>query len=179
MQSIRSFEHHMPLIDDSAYIDPYSQVIGQVEIAKDSSVWPGAVVRGDVNHITIGEATNIQDNSMLHVTHDGPYTPGGRPLIIGEGNTIGHQVCLHACTIENFCLVGIGSLILDDVTIESYTMVGAGSLVAPGKHLEGGYLWLGRPAKRVRKLTKQECAQLEYSAQHYVRLKERYKRMPR
>jgi carbonic anhydrase/acetyltransferase-like protein (isoleucine patch superfamily) len=133
-----------------------------------------AVIRGDVNFITIGDACSVQDGAILHVTHDGPYTPGGKPLIIGKGNTIGHQAVLHACTVGDYCLIGMGSIILDGVYIENHVMLGAGSLVPPGKRLESGYLYLGNPAKVIRKLTVQENEQLVYSADHYVRLKNKY-----
>ncbi|TNG01915.1 MAG: gamma carbonic anhydrase family protein [Gammaproteobacteria bacterium] len=141
----------------------------------DSSIWPMSVARGDINSIRIGERTNIQDGSILHVTHDGPYKPGGSPLIIGNDVTVGHHVTLHACTVEDLCLIGMGSIILDDAVIRHGAMLGAGSLVNPGKEIEGGYLWLGRPARRVRELSDREKAYLEYSARHYVKLKDRHK----
>lgn len=127
-----------------------------------------------MNSIKIGNSCSIQDGAILHVTHDGPYTSGGQPLILGQGITIGHQAVLHGCIIDDFCLIGMGALILDAVHIPHHVMVGAGSLVAPGKVLESGYLYLGNPAKAVRKLTEQELEMLEYSAQHYVRLKDKH-----
>ena len=133
-----------------------------------------AVVRGDVNSISVGARTNVQDGSVLHVTHDGPYSPGGRELIIGADVTIGHRAILHACTIGDASLVGMGAIILDDVVTEDFVIIGAGSIVPPGKRLEGGYLWLGNPVRRVRPLTLPEREQFEYSALHYVRLKDRY-----
>ena len=133
-----------------------------------------AVIRGDVNSITIGPACSIQDGAVLHVTHDGPYSPGGRPLILGRGITIGHHAVLHACTIDDYCLIGMGVLLLDAVHVQHHVMVAAGSIVPPGKVLESGYLYLGNPAKKHRKLTDEELEQLEYSAAHYVRLKDRY-----
>ena len=149
-------------------------VIGDVTLGDDVSVWPMAVIRGDVHHITIGNACSIQDGAILHVTHDGPYTVGGKPLILGQGVTVGHQAVLHGCTVDDYCLIGMGSLVLDAVHVKKHVMIGAGSVVTPGKILESGYLYLGNPARAVRQLTSQEIEQLEYSAQHYVRLKNRY-----
>ncbi len=172
--SIRTFQHHSPQISESAYIDPDAIIIGKVSIGAESSVWPNAVIRGDVNHIHIGKGSNIQDGSVLHCTHDGPYTPGGTPLMIGDNNTIGHLCMLHAATIENNCLIGMNTTILDRALIKSHTLIGAGSLVPPGKQLESGYLWLGNPIKKIRLLTKDELDNLEYSAKHYIKLRSRY-----
>lgn len=171
---IRPFENTVPKIADGVYIDEAALVIGDVEIGEDSSVWPMCVVRGDINHIRIGSSTNIQDGSILHVTHDSEYKPGGSPLIIGNEVTVGHQATLHACTVEDQCLIGMGSIVLDDAVIGAGAMLGAGSVVNPGKHIEGGYLWLGRPARRVRELTEKEKAYLKYSAAHYVKLQRRH-----
>lgn len=173
-QSIRPFQNTYPLLGNRVYIDPQSSVIGRVTLGHDVSVWPMAVIRGDVNIIDIGEATNVQDGAILHVTHDGPYTPGGQPLIIGKGVTIGHQAVLHGCQIEDYCLIGMSTLILDRVHVESKVIIGAGSLVPPGKRLESGYLYLGNPARAVRRLTEKELEHLVYSAEHYVRLKDHY-----
>lgn len=173
-EKLRCFENHSPRLGKKVYIDPSAAVIGEVDIGDDSSVWPMAVIRGDVNSISIGSSCSIQDGAVLHVTHDGPYTPGGRPLILGKGITVGHQAVLHACTIEDYCLIGMGALILDNVHIEHHVMVAAGSLIPPNKRLESGYLYLGNPAKALRKLTEKELEHLEYSAAHYVRLKDRY-----
>ena len=170
----RAFENTIPRLGKDVYIDPKAVVIGDVVIGDDSSVWPMAVIRGDVNSICIGSSCSIQDGAILHVTHDGPYTPGGRALILGNGITVGHQAVLHACTIEDYCLIGMGALILDNVHIEHHVMVAAGSVVAPGKRLESGYLYLGNPAKAVRTLSAKELEQLNYSAEHYVRIKNRY-----
>ena len=172
--SIRSFQGKSPSIGQRVFIDPTSVVIGDVFLGDDVSIWPMAVIRGDVNSIKIGNACSIQDGAVLHVTHEGPYTAGGQPLILGQGITIGHQAVLHGCRVDDFCLIGMGALILDAVHIEHHVMVAAGSVVTPGKKLESGYLYLGNPAKAIRKLTAQEIERLEYSAQHYVRLKENY-----
>jgi len=172
--NIRSFESHTPQIADAAWVDKTAVIIGDVSIASQASIWPMSVVHGDVHRITIGAASNIQDGSVLHVSHDSVYLPGGLPLVIGERVTVGHQAILHACTIGDGCFIGMGARILDGAVLEPGAMVGAGSLVPPGKRLEGGCLWVGSPARRVRALSEQEREFLEYSAQHYVRLAGRH-----
>ena len=172
--TIRNFKEHKPQISSCAYIDDAATVIGKVTIGKQSSVWPNVVIRGDVNNITIGENTNVQDGSILHCTHDGPYTPGGQPLVIGHNNTIGHMVMLHGATIKDNCLIGMNAVLLDGCHIESNTMIAAGSLVPQGKRLEGGFLWLGQPVRKARKLSQQELDNLSYSAQHYIKLAKDY-----
>lgn len=172
--SVRAFLHHHPKIDDDVYIDEDATVIGQVELSSGVSIWPRAVLRGDVNSITVGPRTNIQDLAMLHCTHDGPYTPGGQPLIIGCDVTIGHQACLHGCTLQDRILVGMGATILDGAQIESDVIIAAGALVASGKRLDSGYLYVGSPAKQARALTEKEIAHLLYSATHYQRLAKAY-----
>lgn len=175
---IRSYLEYTPSIAPSAYISPEAVIIGQVEIGEEASIWSMAVARGDVHRIEIGARSNVQDNATLHVTHDSKYCVGGRPLIIGENVTIGHQVTLHACTIEDYCLIGIGAIVLDGAILKPYTLLGAGSLVPPNKVLESGYLWLGNPAKKVRTLTDEELEYLRYSAAHYVRLANKHKQNP-
>ncbi len=172
--SIRPFEGQLPELGDGVYIDPDAIVIGRVSIGADSSVWPGTVIRGDINTISIGTGTNIQDGSVLHVTHDSDYAPGGYALSIGDEVTVGHQAMLHACRIGNRCLIGMSSIVLDGAVIEDNVVLGAGALVSPRKRLESGYLYLGQPARRARKLTDEELDYLGYSAAHYVRLKQRY-----
>ncbi len=172
---VRPYKDIMPTIADSAYVDPQSSVIGDVVIGEDSSVWPMAAIRGDVNTIRIGARTNIQDGSVLHVTHPGgPLAPDGFSLTVGDDVTVGHNVVLHACTVEDFCLIGMGSVVLDGAVIRKGAMVGAGSVVSPGKELEGGYLYLGAPAKKVRELSQKEKDYLSYSSKHYVALKNDY-----
>lgn len=171
---IRSYRGLLPRLHERVYIDEAARVIGDVELGEDCSVWPFAVLRGDVNRIRIGARSNIQDGSILHVTHDGPYTPGGVPLLIGEEVTIGHGVILHACTIGDRCLIGMGARILDKAVLEDEVFVAAGSIVAPGKRLESGYLYRGSPAVQARPLTESERANLKYSAEHYVRVKNHY-----
>ena len=172
--TIRKFEKFTPRVAESAFVDESALVTGNVVIGADSSIWPMCSVRGDIHSIQIGERSNIQDGSILHVTHDSEFAPGGNALSIGSDVTVGHNAVVHACTVENLCLIGMGSVLLDGAVVRSGAIVGAGSLVSPGKELEGGYLWLGSPAKRVRELTDKEKAFLEYSAAHYVDLKNRH-----
>ncbi len=171
---IRTFEGITPVIAASTFIDEMAVVIGNVSIGEDSSVWPAAVIRGDVNTITIGSRTSIQDGSVLHVNHDDEYNPGGDPLHVGSNVTVGHKVMLHGCTIQDRCLIGMSSTILDKAVVESNTIIGAGSLVSPGKVLESGYLYVGTPARQVRKLTAEELAYLDVAAEHYVRVKSKH-----
>jgi len=172
--AIRAFQRVLPTLGEHVFIDESAQVIGQVQLADDVSIWPLAVVRGDVNRIRIGARTNIQDNSVLHVTHDGRYSPGGSPLDIGADVTVGHGVILHACTIEDACLIGMGSVVLDKAVIGKHSLIGAGAVVAPGKVVEPGSLWVGNPARFVRKLTEAEIESLYYSAENYRKLKNDY-----
>ena len=172
--TIRTFEQYTPRIAGSAFVDDSAVVTGNVVVGADSSVWPVCSVRGDIHSIRIGERTNIQDGSILHVTHDSEFAPGGNALSIGSDVTVGHSAVVHACTIEDLCLIGMGSVLLDGAVVKSGAIIGAGSLVPPGRELEGGYLWLGSPVKRVRELTDNEKAFLQYSAAHYVDLKNRH-----
>jgi len=172
--TVRQFEGTTPRIHPSSRVDPLALVLGDVTMDEDASIWPMAVARGDVQRIEIGARTNIQDACILHVSHDSIYTPGGTPLVIGQDITVGHKAVLHACTVEDGCFIGIGSVILDGAKIGSRAMLGAGVLVPPGKMLEGGYLWLGQPARRVRALTDDELEYMAYSARHYVKLKNRH-----
>ncbi len=172
--NIRSYLEHTPQVDNSCYIDSMAVVIGDVHLAENVSVWPFAVVRGDVNSIRIGKNSNVQDHCMLHVSHKKADKPEGSPLIIGEDVTIGHHVILHGCTIGNRVLVGIKTVILDDVIIEDDVMIGAGSLVPPRKRLESGYLHVGSPVQKVRPLTDKEKEFLPYSARHYVKVANNY-----
>jgi carbonic anhydrase/acetyltransferase-like protein (isoleucine patch superfamily) len=174
--ALRVFEGRAPRVGPRAYVDESALVVGDVALGEDSSVWPGVVVRGDIHSIRVGARTNIQDGSVLHVTHDNPFSPGGHPLLVGAEVTVGHRVVLHGCTIEDRCLIGMGSIVMDGACIRAGVILGAGSLVPPGKDLAGGRLWLGRPARPVRQLTADEIAYLAYVAEHYVQLKERHAR---
>jgi carbonic anhydrase/acetyltransferase-like protein (isoleucine patch superfamily) len=172
--TISSYLNTMPVLGERVYLHPSCQVIGDVVIGDDSSVWCNTVLRGDVNSIRIGRGSNIQDLTMGHVSHKSASQPEGSPLIIGDYVTVGHSVILHGCTIGNECLIGMGSLIMDDVVIPDRVMIGAGSLVSPGKALESGMLYMGRPAKAVRALTEEEIAYLRYSADNYIHGKDNY-----
>jgi carbonic anhydrase/acetyltransferase-like protein (isoleucine patch superfamily) len=177
MSKLRRFESHYPQVAEDVYIDDSAVVIGDVGIASQASVWPMCVLRGDMHRIRIGARSNIQDGSVLHVSHDSYYLPGGRPLIIGEAVTVGHKVLLHGCEIADSCFIGMGSIILDGAVIEPQTMLGAGSLVPQGRKLEGGYLWLGQPVRRVRRLSEREIGIIEYNADHYVETARRHLRL--
>lgn len=170
-------EHYLdtfPVIGDRVYLHSSCQVIGDVKIGDDSSIWCNTVLRGDVNRIQIGRCSNVQDLTMGHVSHKTADKPEGSPLIIGDYVTVGHSVILHGCTIGNECLIGMGSIIMDNAVIPDRVMIGAGSLVSPNKKLESGMLYMGRPAKAVRALTEEEIAYLKYSAEHYMRVKNNY-----
>ena len=172
--SLRPFNSILPTLGQRVFVDPSAQLVGDIMLDDDVSIWPLAAARGDVNRIRIGARSNIQDNSVLHVTHDGRYTPGGAPLLIGADVTVGHGVILHACTVEDACLIGMGSVVLDKAVIGKHSLIGAGAVVSPGKVVEPGSLWLGNPARFVRKLTDAEIESLYYSAQNYCKLKDEY-----
>jgi len=172
--NIRTYKGVRPQLGERVMIDSTSVVIGNVVLADDVGVWPLVVIRGDVNHVSIGKRTNIQDGSVLHLTHKSTTNPQGHPLIIGEDVTVGHKAMLHGCTIGNRVLVGMGAILLDGVVVEDDVMIGAGSLVSPGKRLESGFLYLGSPAKKIRPLTKEETDGLLYSASNYVNWKNDY-----
>jgi carbonic anhydrase/acetyltransferase-like protein (isoleucine patch superfamily) len=175
MPKLRHFETAYPEIADDAYVDDSAVVIGDVSIASEASIWPLCAIRGDVNRIRIGAKSNIQDASVLHVSHDSFYMPGGSPLIIGEAVTVGHKVLLHGCEVADNCFIGMGAIILDGAVVEPQTMLGAGALVPQGKTLQGGYLWLGQPARRVRPLRDEEIEIMAYNAEHYVKLAQRHR----
>ena len=170
---IRNFKKFTPNLGKSVYVDVQASVIGDVVIGNDSSVWPQTVIRGDINPIRIGDRTNIQDGSVVHVTHSSKYSQGFE-CNIGSDVTIGHGCIIHACSISDMCLIGMGSVILDGVNIPSNVMIGAKSLVSSGKQLESGYLYLGSPCKKIRPLKDSELEFLKYSALHYVNIKNDY-----
>lgn len=173
--SIRSYLDYRPQLAEGVFIDDSAVVIGRVSLGKDVSVWPLTTLRGDVNYIEIGDRSNIQDGSTLHVTSPTSTSePEGFPLIVGRDVTVGHNVVLHGCRVGNECLVGMGSTILDGAVIEDRVMIGAGSLVSPGKVLESGGLYLGNPARRVRDLKPEELEFFKYSAEHYAVLKDKH-----
>jgi carbonic anhydrase/acetyltransferase-like protein (isoleucine patch superfamily) len=174
MNHLRSFKGVIPTLGERTYVDPAATVIGDVVLGDDVSIWPNAVLRGDVHYIRIGARSNVQDGTVIHVTHDGPYSPGGFPTIVGEGVTIGHAAVIHACTIEDYCLIGMHATVLDGAVIKKYGFVAAGSVIPPGKIVGERELWVGNPARCMRQLSDQQIEQLHYSADHYVRLKDVY-----
>lgn len=176
MTNLRTYRGVLPRLGARVYVDPDATVIGNVELGDDVSIWPGAVLRGDVEKIRIGARSNVQDGAVLHVTHDGPYSPGGFPCIVGADVTIGHAAVVHACTIEDCCLIGMHATVLDGAVVKRHAFVGAGALVAPGKVVGEGELWVGNPARCVRNLSDAEIEALRYSARHYVELKDDYPR---
>ncbi|WP_270222702.1 gamma carbonic anhydrase family protein [Kosakonia cowanii] len=171
---LRPYKDLFPTIGQRVMVDPTSVVVGDVRMAEDVGIWPLVVIRGDVNYVEIGARTNIQDGSVLHVTHKSSYNPEGNPLLIGEDVTVGHKVMLHGCIIGHRVLVGMGSIVLDGAVIEDEVMIGAGSLVPQNKRLQSGYLYLGSPVKQIRPLTEAEIEGLRYSANNYVKWKDEY-----
>jgi carbonic anhydrase/acetyltransferase-like protein (isoleucine patch superfamily) len=161
-----------PALGERVFVDSSAVVLGDVQLGDDSSVWPMAVVRGDMHRIRIGARSSVQDGSVLHITHAGPYNPEGYPLLIGDEVTIGHNVTLHGCTLGNRILVGMGSIVMDGAVVEDEVVIGAGSLVPPGKRLVSGYLYVGSPVKQARPLSDKERAYFSYSAGNYVNLKD-------
>ncbi|MDF3863299.1 gamma carbonic anhydrase family protein [Pseudomonas denitrificans (nom. rej.)] len=172
--TIRTYQGKTPFLGDRVFVDASAVVIGDVEIGADSSVWPLVTIRGDMHRIRIGARTSVQDGSVLHITHAGPFNPDGFPLTIGDEVTIGHKVLLHGCTIGSRILVGMGSIVMDGAVIEDEVILGAGSLVPPGKTLESGFLYVGSPVKKARPLTDKERAFFSYTAGNYVKLKDQH-----
>jgi carbonic anhydrase/acetyltransferase-like protein (isoleucine patch superfamily) len=172
--NLRPYRDWLPALGARVFVDPAATVIGRVTIGDDSSIWPGAVLRGDVNFIRIGARTSIQDGSILHVASDRLAGEGGIPLLVGEDVTVGHRVILHACTIGRRCLIGMGAILMDGATVGDDSIIGAGSLVPAGKRIPPRTLWVGSPARQARPLTEREIGYLAESAAHYVALKDDY-----
>ena len=166
---IRPYRGRLPKFPPSAYIDPDAILIGDITIGEHSSVWPGVVIRGDVNYLRIGSRTNIQDGSVCHVMRD------THPLILGDNVTVGHGAVLHGCTIESRCLIGMGSIILNGAKIGSGSIVAAGTLVPEGTEVPPGSLFMGHPGKFRRALTADDQRSIDDYAQRYVEYKETYK----
>jgi carbonic anhydrase/acetyltransferase-like protein (isoleucine patch superfamily) len=174
MTAIRPYQDTSPQLGERVFVDPSSVVLGDVVLGDDCSVWPMTTIRGDMHRIRIGDRCSIQDGSVLHITHAGPYNPDGFPLIIGDDVTIGHKALLHGCTIQDRILIGMGAIVMDGALIESEVILAAGSIVPPGKVLKSGYLYRGSPAKEARPLTEQEISFFTYTAANYVRLKDKH-----
>lgn len=174
MKNLKSYKGITPTLGKGVYIEESAVLYGEVSLADDVSIWPLVAARGDVNTITIGARSNIQDGSVLHVTRKSASNPNGNPLIIGEDVTVGHKAMLHGCELGDRILVGMGSVVMDGVIVEDDVIIGAGSVVPPNKRLEAGHLYVGNPAKLARPLKESELAFLKVSADNYVRLKNEY-----
>jgi len=172
--NIRAYLHFEPKLGARVMIDPSAVVLGDIELGDDVSIWPHCAVRGDMHKIRIGDRSNIQDGSVLHITHASDFNPAGWPLVIGNDVTVGHRVTLHGCTLGNFILVGMGAIIMDGAVVEDEVMIAAGTLVTPGKRLESGYLYAGSPVRQMRPLKDSERKFLRYSAQNYSKLKQTF-----
>ncbi|MNM61957.1 UDP-3-O-(3-hydroxymyristoyl)glucosamine N-acyltransferase [compost metagenome] len=172
--TIRTFREKAPKLGEKVFVDPSAVLICDIEIGADSSVWPLVTVRGDMHRIRIGARTSIQDGSVLHITHAGPFNPDGFPLTIGDEVTVGHKVLLHGCTLGSRILVGMGSIVMDGAVVADEVIIGAGSLVPPGKVLESGFLYVGSPVKKARPLTDKERSFFSYTAGNYVKLKDQH-----
>ncbi len=176
--AVRAYRGRAPRYDESVFIADTAVVLGDVVLGPRSSVWYGCVLRGDVNRITVGEGTNIQDGTVIHVNHDpaGDYaeTGGGDEAWIGSHITVGHQALLHACRLEDGCFIGMRAVVMDGAVIESGAMVAAGALVTPRKRVLAGQLWAGSPAKYLRDLTAEEKQMMHYSPRHYADLAASY-----
>jgi len=162
MAFVYPFQGKSPEIAPDAFVAPNAAVIGDVTIAARASIWYGCTVRGDVNYIRIGEGTNVQDNTAIHVDH------AEYPTIIGKLVLIGHGCIIHACTLEDESFVGMGAVVMDDAVVERHAMVAAGALVLPGRRVETGQLWAGRPAKYMRDLTDEEMAGIATASERYT-----------
>lgn len=171
---IYRFMLERPRLGKRVYIDRFASVTGAVTLGDDVSIWPMVAIRGDVNRVHIGARSNVQDGSVLHVTHESTAQPSGLPLIIGEDVTVGHAAILHACTIGDRCLIGMGAIVMDGAVLEADCLIAGGSVVTPRTVVPAGTLWRGNPARLARELSPDEIAYQAYSAAHYVRLKDRY-----
>lgn len=167
--NIYSFDGFLPEIEKNVFVSSDCKIIGKVKIRDNSSVWFKCVIRGDVNCISIGNSTNIQDGTIIHVSRS-----GGGSTSIGDFVTIGHRALIHACNIKNHAFIGMGAILMDNVEIESDSMIAAGSLVTPGKRVLSGELWGGSPARFMRKLTSVEIDNNRETANHYVKLSKKY-----
>lgn len=168
MSQLWPYKTIMPRLAASAWVAPGAQIVGDVEIGEESSIWYNCVVRGDVNNVIIGARTNIQDGSVIHVSSTGQGT------YIGNDVTVGHMALLHACTVEDAAFIGMKACVMDDAYVETGAMVAAGAIVTSGKRVKTGELWAGIPARPMRQLTEEERKYIPYSAAHYVRLMKQY-----
>ncbi|GHC39124.1 gamma carbonic anhydrase family protein [Aidingimonas halophila] len=172
--SVRTFRDITPTLGERVFVDQDSLVLGDVTLGDDSSVWPMAVVRGDMHYIRIGARTSIQDGCVLHITHSSDFNPGGYPLTVGDDVTVGHKAILHGCSVGSRVLVGMGAIVMDGAVVEDEVIIAAGAVVTPGKRLESGHVYAGNPAKAMRPLKEAEREFFSYTAGNYVRLKDQY-----
>lgn len=173
--NLLSFAGRTPRIDPQAFVAPGAQLIGDIEIGPEASIWYNCVLRGDVNRIRIGARTNIQDGTVLHVDSPRPETPEGHPTLIGEDVLIGHLAMVHGCILDDRAFVGLGAIVMDGCRIESDAMLAAGAMLTPGKTIPSGQLWAGRPAKYVRDLTPADIEGMRSGVAHYVELAKRHR----
>lgn len=174
--AIRVFGPKRPKIHETAYVDDAAVLIGDVVVGADSSIWPCAVLRADLFSIQIGERTSIQDGTVMHVTPPGEENPDGYPVVVGDEVTVGHRVILHGCHIEGHSLIGMGSMVMDGAVVEQNVLLAAGSVVGQNRRLEGGFLWAGNPARKLRELTEDELEYFKYGAEVYQALKDQHKK---
>jgi carbonic anhydrase/acetyltransferase-like protein (isoleucine patch superfamily) len=172
--TIRTYQSTSPTLGDRCYIDESAVIVGDVTLGDDASIWPLVAARGDVNYISIGARSNIQDGSVLHVSRKSVSNPDGFPLIIGDDVTVGHKCMLHGCELGNRILVGMGAIVMDGVIVEDDVFIGAGTLVPPNKRLKSGFLYVGNPMQKKRPLNDAEVAFLKQSAVNYIVLKDEY-----
>lgn len=175
MSSIRAHKGIRPTVPASVWVDPTAVIIGDVVLGEDCSVWPYAIIRGDMHRIRIGERVSVQDGSVLHITHASRFHPEGFALTIGSDVTIGHQATLHGCTIHDRVLIGMKAMVMDGAVVESEVILGAGAVVPPGKVLATGHVYMGSPARPVRAITEDERHYFRYTAANYVKLKDSYR----
>ncbi|QFU00316.1 UDP-3-O-[3-hydroxymyristoyl] glucosamine N-acyltransferase [Halomonas sp. THAF5a] len=171
---LRPWQGHEPQLGERVYIDPDCVVLGDVVLGDDCSVWPMAVIRGDMHRIRIGARVSVQDGSVLHITHASDFNPDGFPLTIGDDVTIGHKAILHGATLGSRILVGMGAIVMDGAVVEDEVIIAAGAVVTPGKHLASGHVYAGNPAKALRPIKEAERAFFPYTAGNYVKLKDEY-----
>ena len=169
---IRELNGKKPKIHPTAFIHETAEIIGDVTIEKDASVWPYCVLRGDFDAIVVGEGSNVQDNTVAH-------TIQGKPVVLGKGISVGHSVILHGCTVKDNCIVGMGSIVLDGATVEADCLVGAGAVVSPNTTVASGHLALGIPARSIRKLKPEEVEHIRENAREYLRLSELHRKTSR
>ena len=172
--NIRNWCGAQPRIGARVMVDPSAVVLGDIELGDDVSIWGNCSIRADMHRISIGNGTNIQDNSVLHITHAGDFNLEGHPLVIGHQVTVGHRAVLHGCTLGDRVLVGMGAIVMDGAIVADEVMIAGGALVTHSKKLQSGWLYGGSPAKPMREITENEREFLTYSAENYARLKQQY-----